>query len=109
MGHRFGDVSRFFRVQGSGLSFADRTETAMACADIAAEHESRRAIRPAFEDVRAARFLADGVQIQPFDELQNVVLVRRITETDAKPFGLGLTDFLVVTDNTEFAGQLIYL
>ena len=32
-----------------------------------------------------------------------------IAETDAKPFGLGLTDLLVVADYTEFAGQLIYL
>ena len=81
----------------------------MARANVTAQHESRGAIRPAFEDVRTARFLADRVQIQPFDELQNVVLVRRITETDAEPFGLGLTDFLIVTDNTKFAGQLIYL
>jgi hypothetical protein len=72
----------------------------MAGADVAAEHESRRAVRPAFEDVWTARFLADRVQVQPFDELQNVVLVRGITETDAEPFRLWLTDFLVVADYT---------
>ena len=70
----------------------------MARADVASQPESGRAIGPAFEDVWTAGFLANRVQIQPFDELQNVVLVRRIPETDAKPVGLGLTDFLSIAD-----------
>jgi hypothetical protein len=34
-------------------------------------------------------------------------LVRWIAEADAEPFGFGLTYLLIVTDYTEFAGQLI--
>jgi hypothetical protein len=49
------------------------------------------------------------MQIQPFDELQDLVLIRRIAETNPEPFGLGLTDTLIVADNTKFAGQFIYL
>ena len=102
----FGDVTRFFRVQKSRLSFPDGAKAAMTCADIAAEHESGGAIGPAFEDVRAARFLADGVQVESFDQLQHTVLVGRIAQPDAKPLRLGLADFLVVADYSEFAGQL---
>ena len=102
----FGNVLRLFGIEKSGLAFTDRTETAMPRANVAAEHERGRAIGPAFEDVWATRFLADGVQVQTFDQLQHLVLVSRVAETDAQPFGLGLTDLLIVTDYSEFAGQL---
>ena len=98
MGNCFGDVAGFFRIECAGLSFAHRAEAAMTRADVAAEHERRGAIRPAFEDVWTARFLAHGVEVESFDQLQNVVLVRRIAETDPEPFGLWLTGFLVVAD-----------
>jgi hypothetical protein len=78
----------------------------MTRADIAAEHESRGAIRPTFKDVWAARFLADGVQVETFDQLQHLVLVGWVAEADSQPFGLGLTDLLIVADYSEFAGQL---
>jgi hypothetical protein len=76
-------------------------------ANVTAEHESSCAIGPTFENVRTTRFLADGVQIETFDQLQHVVLIRRIAQTDAKPFRLGLADLLVIADYTEFAGQWI--
>jgi hypothetical protein len=78
----------------------------MTCADVAAEHERGGAIGPTLENVWAARFLADGVQIQTFDQLQHLVLISRIAETDAQPFWLGWTDLLIVADYSEFAGQL---
>lgn len=81
----------------------------MTRADVAAQHKRRRAIGPALKDVWTTRFLTNRVQIQPFDELQNLVLIGRITETNPEPFGFGLTDALVVADNTKFASQLIYL
>jgi hypothetical protein len=47
------------------------------------------------------------VQVKSIDQLQHLVLVRWIAEADAEPFGFGLTYLLIVTDYTEFAGQLI--
>src|SRR5215213_4282439 len=78
----------------------------MSRADVAAEHKRGRAIRPALENVRTTRFLADGVQVESFNQLQNLVLIGRVAQTDAQPFGLGLTDFLIIADYSEFAGQL---
>src|SRR6185295_1893105 len=102
----FGNVARFFGIKRSGLAFSDSAEAAMTCADVAAEHEGRGAVGPAFENVRTARFLADGVQVETFDQLQHLVLIRRVAEADAQPFGLWLTYLLIVADYTEFAGQL---
>ena len=102
----FGDVTRFVGIERARLAFADGAESAMACADVAAEHEGRSAIGPALKNVRTARFLADGVQVETFDQLQDLVLIRRVTQADAQPFGLWLGDLLIVADYTEFAGQL---
>ena len=96
MAHGFGHVTRLFAVERARLAFADRAKAAMARADVAAQHESRRAIRPALKDVRATRFLTNRVQIQPFDQLQDVVLIRRIAQTNLQPFGLRLTRWLVL-------------
>ena len=109
MTYSFGHVARLFRIELTGLSFADRAKAAMTRANVAAQHESRGAIGPAFENVRTTRFLANRVQVKSFDQLQHVVLIRRIAQTNLQPFGLGLTELLIVADYTEFAGQLIYL
>ena len=105
--HGFGDVSRLFRIETAGLSFTDRAEAAMTRADVAAEHERRSAIGPTFKNIGTTSFLTNGVQVESFDQLQHLVLVRWIAQPDAQPFGFGLTYFLVVVDYTEFAGQLI--
>ena len=102
----FSNVSRLFRIERAGLTFANRAKSTMACTDVAAKHEGCGAIGPAFEDVGAARFLADGVQIESFDQLQHLVLIGWVTQADAQPFRLWLTDLLIVADYTEFAGQL---
>ena len=104
MTHGLGHVLWFVRVERAWGAFAYRTEAAMARADIAAQHESRRAIRPALKDVRALRFLTDSVQVQPFDQLQQMVLVRRIAETNPQPLRFGLTRFLI--EYSKFAGHL---
>jgi hypothetical protein len=80
--HRFSDMPRFFRVERSRFSFADRTEAAVARANVAAEHEGSRAIRPAFENIGTACFLADSVQVQSLNQLQNVVLIGRIAQSN---------------------------
>src|SRR5687768_4036846 len=103
----FGHVTRLFRIEEAGLSFVHGAEAAMTRADVAAEHEGCGAVGPAFENVWTAGFLANCVQVESFDELQHLVLIRRVAQADAQPFGLGLTDLLIVTDYTEFAGQLI--
>ena len=107
MTNSFSNVSRLFRIETAGLPFADRAEPAMTRADVAAKHESRSPIGPTLENVWTTGFLADGVQVESFDQLQHLVLVRWIPEADAEPFGFGLTYLLIVTDYTEFAGQLI--
>jgi hypothetical protein len=104
--HSFCDVSRLFRIETAGLSFTDRAEAAMTRANVAAEHERRGAVGPTFENVGTTSFLTNGVQVESFDQLQHLILIRWITQTDAKPFGFGLTYLLVVADYTEFAGQL---
>ena len=65
----FGNVTRFFRIETSRLSFAHGAEAAMTRTDVAAEHEGRGAIGPTFENVWTASFLANGVQVETFDEL----------------------------------------
>ena len=60
--HAFGDAARLVAVEFGGLTCVDLTEVAAAGALFAADEEGGLAVLPAFEDVRAARLLADGVQ-----------------------------------------------
>ena len=77
----------------------------MTSADVAGEHERRGAIGPAFEDVRAPCFLANRVKVQTLNKLQDIVLVSRVAQLYAEPFGFRLTHFLVIADDRKFAGQ----
>jgi len=88
--HRFRYVMRFLTVERAGLPFIYRTKAAMARTDVTSEHECRRAVRPAFEDIGATRFLADRVKIQTFDQLQHIVLVGWVAETNPEPVRLRL-------------------
>ena len=83
--HSFSDVTRLVRVERCGRALANRTETAVTRADIAAQHEGRRSIGPALKDVGALCFLTDRVQVKPFDQLKQVVLVGWITQTNPQP------------------------
>ena len=105
LAHRFRDMSGFLSVERSGLTFADRTKSAVACANVAAEHERRSSIRPAFKDVRATRFLTNSVQVKSLDQLQHVILIGWIAQPDLQPFRLRLADLGIVTDDPELAGQ----
>ena len=98
-------MARFFRIERAGHSLADRAEAAMPRADVAAEHERRGAIRPALKNVWATGFLANSVQVQALDQLQYVVLVRRVAQTNLQPLWLWLTGRRVVADYSEFARQ----
>lgn len=81
----------------------------MPCADVAAQHERRGAIRPALEDVWTTSFLANSVQVQALDEFEYVVLVCRVAQTNLQPFWLRLTGRRVVADYSKFARQIGYL
>jgi len=98
MAHGFGNVPRLFGVKTAGLTFSDCTETAVARADVPAEHERRRPVRPALKNVRTTRFLTNGVEIQALDQFEHLVLIGGIAEPDAQPFRFGLTNLLIVTD-----------
>src|SRR5258705_1454514 len=103
--HGFGDVARLFCVERARFSFADGAKAAMPRANIAAEHEGCGAVRPAFENVWAACFLANRVEVQPLDQLQDVALVRRIAQTNLQPLRLWLTWPRIVADYCKFARQ----
>ena len=107
MAHSLSNVPRFFRIERLRLSFTDSAESAMASANVSAQHKCRRAIRPAFENVRALRFLTDCVEIQSLNQLQQVVLIRGVAETNLEPIGFWLTRCGV--ENSKFAGQVSYL
>src|SRR5207245_4864770 len=102
-----GDMAGLFCVKRAGGAFADSTEPTMPSANITAQHERRRAIRPAFEDVRTTRFLTDRMQIQALNQPEQVILIRRITQTNLQPFRFWLTRFGV--EDLKFADQRLYL
>jgi hypothetical protein len=90
MSHGFCYVTRLIRIESARLAFTHRAKTAMPRADIPTEHERCRAIRPALENVRTLRFLANGVQVQAFNQLEQMVLIRRVAQTNLQPLGLWL-------------------
>jgi hypothetical protein len=105
MSNSFGDMAWFFRVERTRLTFADSTKTAMARADVPAQHERCGAIGPTLKNVWATRLLAYCVKIQTFDQLEHVVLVRGVTQSNLEPLGFGLTGFRIVADYSKFSGQ----
>ena len=61
----------FAGIDRAGAAVRHRAIRARARADVAQDHERRGAMVPAFADVRAARVLADGVQVEaPHQALQ---------------------------------------
>src|ERR1700682_1205403 len=103
MPHCFGYVSWLFRIKRTGLAFANRAESAVTGADVAAQHKGCSPISPALENVGALRFLTNSVQVQTFDQLEQMILIRRIAQTNPQPLRFWLTGFWV--QDSEFAGQ----
>ena len=58
-----GEIGWLFGVGRQRFAVADVAERAAARADVAEDHEGRRAAAEAFADIRAGGFLADGVQL----------------------------------------------
>jgi len=92
------NVPRFLAVECARLAFADGAKATVPRTDVPTQHERCRSIGPTFKDIRAVRFLADGVKIQSFDQLQHLILVCWIAQTDLQPGGLGLAGLLDIAD-----------
>src|SRR5437660_606048 len=103
--HGFCDMPRLFGIQSLRCSFANSAETAMPRTDVAAQHERRSPISPALKNVWAFRFLTNRVQVQTLNQLEQVVLIRRIAQTNAQPIRFWLTRFRV--QNSKFARQVM--
>src|SRR5262245_14618042 len=78
------------------LALADGAESAAARANVARDHKSRGAVRPAFVYVRAARLLADGVQVEFVERSPHFQEVLTHVEPDFQParFGHSLCRFV---------------
>src|SRR6201999_4197755 len=86
--HRFhlvGDAERLERVVPARLAGLHVAEAAAAGADVAEDHESRRAALPALADVRAVGLLADGVEVVVADLLLQPPVVRAARRRDFQP------------------------
>ncbi len=75
----------------------------MPGANVAAQHKGCGPISPAFKDIRTLRFLTNSVQIQSLNQLQQVILIRRIAQTNSQPLWFWLTWFGI--ENSKLAGQ----
>src|ERR1051326_2770421 len=76
---------RLQRIERLRLPFAHGAKSAAARADIARDHKSRRAVRPAFIDVRAFRFLANRVQTQVVNQVLHFLKIAARIEPDFQP------------------------
>src|SRR5438128_12582180 len=103
MPHCFGDVTRLIRIEPARRPLAYRAKPTMTGTDVAAQHKGRSPISPALEDVWTLRFLANRVQIQALNQVEQMVLIGWITEANPQPTGFRLAWFGV--QNLKFAGH----
>ena len=68
----------------------DRAIRAIACANIAQDHECRGAVLPAFADVWAMRFFAYRMQIELAHEILEARVVRSPRRFDLQPGRLSI-------------------
>jgi len=101
----FRDVMRLFWIQSFRRAFSNRAESAMPRADVAAEHKGRSPVGPALKNVWAPCFLTNRVQLQTFNQLEQMILVCRIAQTNTQPIRFWLTRFRV--HNSKFARQVM--
>jgi hypothetical protein len=102
----FGYVARFFRVQWHRNTFVHSAKAAMPRTGIAAQHKCGGSIVPALKNVRTTRFLTHCVKVQAFNQLQNMILIRRVAYAYLQPFGLWQPGLFRITQNSEFASHL---
>ena len=88
---RFRDARRLRGVELRRPSVRHGAIRARTGADVAEDHERRRAVMPAFADVGAAGVLADRVQPQVLHDALEAEVVLRPRSADLQPLGLRLT------------------
>ena len=81
----FGEVDGLVGVERQRAAMADVAERAAARADVAHDHERRRALAEALADVRARRFLAHRVQVVLAQDLLDLEEARRRRRAHADP------------------------
>ena len=81
--------ARLGGVELGRLAVRHRAVAARTGADVAENHERRRPVVPALTDVRAARLLADGVELAVAHHALEPQVVRRPGRAHLQPLGLG--------------------
>src|SRR5262249_46262428 len=87
-GHRVGHVLRLVGIERAGQAGAHVTERAGAGAGVAHDHEGGVLLLPALPDIRATRFLADGVQPVLADDAARLGIAARHGRLGAGPVRL---------------------
>src|SRR5439155_22635976 len=87
-GNRLREIERFLRVERQRTPVADIAEGAAPRAEIAHDHERRRALAEAFADVRARGLFAHRVQAVLAQDLLDLGKARRRWRAHADPVGL---------------------
>src|SRR5699024_9349178 len=85
-----GDLERLHRIHGHRLAGGDVAEVAATGAGVTADEEGGLAVLPALEDVRAARFLADGVEALAVHALLHRGVLGTHHGAGLDPFGFAL-------------------
>ena len=90
LGDGLRDARRLLDVVRRRAPVRDGAVGAVARADVAEDHERGRAVLPALADVRAVRFLADGVEVELLHHLLEAQVVRPAGRLDLQPRRLPL-------------------
>src|SRR5215469_7195406 len=85
---RGGDSSRLVSVKRADLAVCDRAVRAIARTHVAHQHEGGGAMRKAFADIRAARFLADRMQLELGENSLGAKVLGRRRRADFDPVGM---------------------
>ena len=88
--HRIREPPGLTGIERSGRPVRDGAVRAVARADIPQDHECRRLVLPAFPDVGAVRFLADGVELEAAHHLLQGEVVGTARSLDLEPGGFAL-------------------
>src|SRR2546425_7637562 len=103
MAYCLSDMTRLVSIKLARLALTNRTKSAVTRADIATQHKCGSPISPALENVWAPCFLTNRVEIQALDQLEQMILIGRIAQTNPQPVRFGLTRLCV--QNSKFTGQ----
>ncbi len=86
--NRLCDPDRLAGIDLAGPAVRHGAVRARARADVAKDHERRGTVIPALADVRTARVLADGMQVQLAHQVLEAQVVRRSRRAHLQPRGL---------------------